>query len=215
MLRCAPCSGRRPTPPNTAPAPLPPQALLEFEGLWYQAWLRGIDIAKAQLQATLLAQDSSTGAWWGGAAAWGPADLPGLSPACLMRCHASSLKLPPCPLSSTAGGLVVNFDAEVLQLMREARYLQRLGLGIPPSARMVLLQQEKFTLYYNQLTHALRVRCLAGGCLAAAAGARLCAASSGGDLSSACLCPPAQASPQHCFSLHRPLPPPPRRSWTA
>lgn len=39
-----------------------PQALLEFEGLWHQAWLRGIDNAKAQLQATLLVQDPTNGA---------------------------------------------------------------------------------------------------------------------------------------------------------
>lgn len=53
---------------------------------------------------------------------------------------------------------MVNFDKDVLQLMREARYMQRLGLPIPDSARMVLLQEEKFTLYFNQLSHALRVR---------------------------------------------------------
>ncbi len=52
---------------------------------------------------------------------------------------------------------MVNFDKDVLQLMREARYMQRLGLPIPASARMVLLQEEKFTLYFNQLSHALRV----------------------------------------------------------
>ncbi|PSC73956.1 flagellar outer dynein arm heavy chain gamma [Micractinium conductrix] len=89
------------------------QALIEFEALWHQAWLRGVDNAKAQLQATLLTEHPETGA------------------------------------------LLVNFDTEVLQLMREARYLQRLGLPIPDSAQMVLLQEEKFTLYYNQLSHAL------------------------------------------------------------
>lgn len=47
-----------------------PQALLEFEGLWHQAWLRGIDNAKAQLQATLLAQDPASGAGWGRGGRW-------------------------------------------------------------------------------------------------------------------------------------------------
>lgn len=42
--------------------------------------------------------------------------------------------------------------------MRETRYIQRLGLPIPDSALTVLLQEEKFTLYHNQLTHALGVR---------------------------------------------------------
>lgn len=41
--------------------------------------------------------------------------------------------------------------------MREARYMQRLGLRTPPAARMVLLQEEKFALYHNKLTHALQV----------------------------------------------------------
>ncbi|KAL4452763.1 hypothetical protein ABPG75_008425, partial [Micractinium tetrahymenae] len=89
------------------------QALMEFEALWHQAWLRGVDNAKAQLQATLLTSHPETGA------------------------------------------LLVNFDKEVLQLMRETRYIQRLGLPIPDSAHLVLLQEEKFTLYHNQLTHAL------------------------------------------------------------
>jgi dynein heavy chain len=52
----------------------------------------------------------------------------------------------------------VNFDQGVLQLMREARYMQRLGLPVPDAAQAVLLQEEKFTHYFNQLTHALKVR---------------------------------------------------------
>jgi len=39
----------------------PLQALLEFEGLWHQAWLRGVDNAKSQLQATLLTQHPEKG----------------------------------------------------------------------------------------------------------------------------------------------------------
>ena len=66
---------------------------------------------------------------------------------------------------------MVNFDKDVLQLMREALYMQRLGLPIPASARMVLLQEEKFTLYFNQLSHALRVS--GGGWLGRQADPRL------------------------------------------
>jgi dynein heavy chain len=41
------------------------------------------------------------------------------------------------------GHLLVNFDKEIMQLMRE-------------SAKMVLLQEDKFKNYYNQLSYALR-----------------------------------------------------------
>lgn len=51
--------------------------------------------------------------------------------------------------------LIVNFDKAILQLIRESKILQRLGLDVPESARMVALQEEKFKFYFNQLTHAL------------------------------------------------------------
>ena len=40
--------------------------------------------------------------------------------------------------------------------MREAKYLQRMGIEVPESAKMVLLQEDKFKRYYNQLSHALK-----------------------------------------------------------
>ena len=54
------------------------------------------------------------------------------------------------------GNLLVNFDREISQLMREAKYLQRMGIEVPESAKMVLLQEDKFKRYYNQLSHALK-----------------------------------------------------------
>lgn len=60
----------------------------------------------------------------------------------MLQCCPLPAAPPPCPAPPPlpAGALLVNFDTEVLQLMREARYLQRLGLPIPDSAQMVLLQ---------------------------------------------------------------------------
>ena len=52
--------------------------------------------------------------------------------------------------------LLVNFDPELLQLIREAKCLQRLGLQIPESARMVMLQETKYKQYYQQISHLLK-----------------------------------------------------------
>lgn len=128
------------------------RALIEFETLWHQAWVRSIENAKAGLQATLIVRHPDT------------------------------------------GRLLVNFDKEIMQLMRETKWLQRMGVEarrrrrflpplplaalfpaspsllslshtvpaplslsqVPESAKMVLLQEEKFKHYYAQLTYALK-----------------------------------------------------------
>ena len=74
------------------------RALIEFETLWHQAWMRSIENAKAGLQATLIVRHPDT------------------------------------------GRLLVNFDKEIMQLMRETKWLQRMGVEVPESAKMVLLQ---------------------------------------------------------------------------
>uniref|UniRef100_A0A7S0HBM9 Uncharacterized protein n=1 Tax=Hanusia phi TaxID=3032 RepID=A0A7S0HBM9_9CRYP len=55
-----------------------------------------------------------------------------------------------------SGMLFVNFDREILQLIREAKFLQRMGIEVPEGARMVLLQEDKFKAYYNELSFALK-----------------------------------------------------------
>ncbi|CAM9783398.1 unnamed protein product, partial [Ectocarpus sp. 6 AP-2014] len=54
------------------------------------------------------------------------------------------------------GRLYVNFDPEILQLIREAKCLVRMGVSIPEGAKMVLLQEGRFKNNYNHLKHALR-----------------------------------------------------------
>eukprot|EP00941_MAST-03F_sp_MAST-3F-sp1_P001388 g1388.t1 len=51
--------------------------------------------------------------------------------------------------------LYVNFDQEILQLIREAKCLDRMGIEIPEAAKIVLLQEDKFKSYYNDLLYAL------------------------------------------------------------
>lgn len=44
-----------------------------------------------------------------------------------------------------------------MQLIRETKHLQRMDIDVPESARQVLNQEEKFKVYFNQLTYALKV----------------------------------------------------------
>jgi dynein heavy chain len=53
------------------------------------------------------------------------------------------------------GKLYVNFDQEILQLIREAKCLDRMGVDIPDGARIVLFQEDKFKNYHNELHWAL------------------------------------------------------------
>ncbi|RHY51106.1 hypothetical protein DYB38_003376 [Aphanomyces astaci] len=52
--------------------------------------------------------------------------------------------------------LYVNFDKEILQLIREAKCLDRMGIEVPDNAKMVMLQEDKFKMYFNDLTYTLR-----------------------------------------------------------
>ncbi|KAA0177346.1 hypothetical protein FNF27_01124 [Cafeteria roenbergensis] len=53
------------------------------------------------------------------------------------------------------GKLYVNFDSQILQLIREARCLDRMGIHIPEPARVVMLQADKFKAHYADLSFAL------------------------------------------------------------
>ncbi|ETP40862.1 hypothetical protein F442_11866, partial [Phytophthora nicotianae P10297] len=89
------------------------RTLVAFEYLWYEAWCRSVENARAGLHATLIIRHPET------------------------------------------GRLFVNFDKEILQLIREARCLDRMGIEVPENARMVMLQEDKFKAYYNDLSYAL------------------------------------------------------------
>jgi len=92
------------------------KTLMEFETLWYQAWVNNIEAVKSGLQATLIIKHPDDG----------------------MRFH-------------------VNFDWEILQLVRETRCMDRMGgIEIPESAKIVLLQEQKFKLYNHELSYFLK-----------------------------------------------------------
>ncbi len=89
------------------------RALIQFEHLWHEAWLKAVDNAKTGLLATLLVE------------------------------------------SPFENKLYVNFDPEIMQLIREAKSLQRMNIEIPESASVILQQEEKFKYYYYQLSFAV------------------------------------------------------------
>lgn len=53
------------------------------------------------------------------------------------------------------GKLYVNFDHEILQLIREAKCLHRMGIEIPENAKITLFQEHKFKLIYTSLEWSL------------------------------------------------------------
>ena len=55
----------------------------------------------------------------------------------------------------TTEKLYVNFDHQILELMKEAKCLRRLGHEIPESAKMVLMMEDKYKHHYNLLSFAL------------------------------------------------------------
>ena len=54
------------------------------------------------------------------------------------------------------GALLVNFDRDVAQLLRETRCLLAMGIEVPEAARMVLLQEDKFKRVHGQLAHIIK-----------------------------------------------------------
>jgi len=55
-----------------------------------------------------------------------------------------------------SGKLFVNFDAEILQLIRETKCLMQIQLEVPEGAKMMLMQDEKFKQYYNHIAYTLK-----------------------------------------------------------
>jgi dynein heavy chain len=53
-------------------------------------------------------------------------------------------------------GPKVNLDLYVLQLIREAKCMIRMNCNIPETARIILLQEDRFKRYYNELTFLIK-----------------------------------------------------------
>eukprot|EP01059_Diplonema_ambulator_P031435 TRINITY_DN5765_c0_g1_i5.p1 TRINITY_DN5765_c0_g1~~TRINITY_DN5765_c0_g1_i5.p1 ORF type:complete len:4657 (+),score=1802.33 TRINITY_DN5765_c0_g1_i5:140-14110(+) len=91
------------------------RCLVEYEQLWFNAWVQSVDAVKQGLTATLLVKHE--------------------------------------------GRLFVNFDTEIMALIKEARALSMLGsphLTLPGPAKTVLMQESKFKRFYNELSYAVQ-----------------------------------------------------------
>jgi dynein heavy chain, axonemal len=53
------------------------------------------------------------------------------------------------------GKFYVNFDVEIFQLIQESKCLVKLGIDIPDSAKLIMLQEDKYKAYYNDLKYLL------------------------------------------------------------
>ena len=51
----------------------------------------------------------------------------------------------------------MNFDKSLQEVIYETRWLRHLGLAVPQTAQSILLQEEKFSVYYQMLSHTLEV----------------------------------------------------------
>ncbi len=52
--------------------------------------------------------------------------------------------------------LECSYGADILQLIREAKCLHRLGVDVPETAKMVMLQEVKFKTYFDELSYILK-----------------------------------------------------------
>eukprot|EP00698_Gefionella_okellyi_P008565 TRINITY_DN2129_c0_g1_i1.p1 TRINITY_DN2129_c0_g1~~TRINITY_DN2129_c0_g1_i1.p1 ORF type:complete len:4495 (+),score=1467.97 TRINITY_DN2129_c0_g1_i1:46-13530(+) len=56
----------------------------------------------------------------------------------------------------SSGRIYVNFDLDVVRLLREAKALQRMGLDVPAGAIAVLLQEGRLKVFADRLQHMIR-----------------------------------------------------------
>lgn len=50
----------------------------------------------------------------------------------------------------------VNFETEIMTLIREAKCMSRMGMKLNENAKIILLQEEKFKTYYNELDYLIK-----------------------------------------------------------
>ncbi len=128
------------------------KALIEFETLWYQV-CAGAANPRACSAFEPLPCRHATGA---ASAAWDAGSFrPHAARACTSACASppppqawlrsiehckAGLAAPLLVQHPESSKLLVNFDKEIMQLIRETKYMQRFNIPVPEGAMMVLLQ---------------------------------------------------------------------------
>lgn len=157
------------------------RALVEYEVLWTASWLRSVHRANSGLDNTLIYRDPDTGAWLRPVIHLVQLSLaPGHTPpgcVCYKACrdmiawkisktvaharkvagmHARIIQFDSAYLQC-AGKHHVNLERSLLELIRETRWLGRMGVDIPKAAQLLLPQEAKFRDYFDRLTELLLV----------------------------------------------------------
>ena len=109
------------------------KVLLSYEILYHRGWLRQVDVVSTGIHSSILIRVNRDEPLSAGAA-----NVP--SSSTIMS------------TSQTNPGYYVNFDPNILELIRETQCLSRLGLEIPKDAVLLAQREEILKKHYQDLT---------------------------------------------------------------
>lgn len=56
------------------------------------------------------------------------------------------------------GNLYINFDPQIVQLIKETKHMQRLGLDVPESIKNVVIKESSYKTLYDSLAHIIQTK---------------------------------------------------------
>ena len=109
------------------------KVLLSYEMLYHRGWLRQVDVVATGIHSSILVRLNTDEPVFAG--------FSGTTSTSIIT-----------STSQTNPEYAVNFDPNVLELIRETKCLARLGLEIPPSAAMLAQREGVLKRHYQDLT---------------------------------------------------------------
>jgi dynein heavy chain len=109
------------------------KVLLSYEMLYHRGWLRQVDVVSTGIHSSILIRVN-------------PDEI--LSAGSTITTSSSIIT----STSQTNPEYMVNFDPNILELIRETQCLARLGLEIPKEAAVLAQREEVLKRYYQDLT---------------------------------------------------------------